>query len=280
MTRETKVGLLVGIGVILLIGIIISDHLTVVKNANPSKQLARFATAAQQSIFPPRNYNPPQGQSRITPDKKTQYASERQPRKILTPGEMDSPSSKALPPRAFAVDRNSNNKHSQFAAYRSGNKAKHITASYHPASLTLAGKPPRNENVPASSTNSGVIHTVQKGETLYAIADQYYHNGSYWKKIAKANADKVGANGQITVGQKLRIPDITAASSSEHKSSGATKKTASQKIKVKKGDTLAALAKHYLGSSTRWHEIIKANSDKIKDPRDLRPGMVLLIPGE
>ncbi len=48
MTRETKVGLLVGMGVILLIGIIVSDHLAIVQQED--RNLPDFATQAQGSI--------------------------------------------------------------------------------------------------------------------------------------------------------------------------------------------------------------------------------------
>jgi LysM repeat protein len=47
--------------------------------------------------------------------------------------------------------------------------------------------------------------------------------------------------------------------------------------KVKKGDTLYALAERYLGDGNRWKEIAKAN--KIKDPRKVPVGITLNIPG-
>ncbi len=53
MTRETKVGLLIGLGVILLIGIIVSDHLSVVQQQDPA-EMTTFADQAQESIHQPR----------------------------------------------------------------------------------------------------------------------------------------------------------------------------------------------------------------------------------
>lgn len=46
---------------------------------------------------------------------------------------------------------------------------------------------------------------------------------------------------------------------------------------VQPGDTLAQISKHLLGSASRWQEIAKANG--ISDPRKLRVGQELTIPG-
>lgn len=46
---------------------------------------------------------------------------------------------------------------------------------------------------------------------------------------------------------------------------------------VKQGDTLWAMAIKYLGNGNRWREIAKAN--KIMDPRSLRIGQKITIPG-
>ena len=48
---------------------------------------------------------------------------------------------------------------------------------------------------------------------------------------------------------------------------------------VKKGDTLWAIAKRFLGSGSRWKEIYNANKSVIgKDPNLIYPGQVLRIP--
>lgn len=47
---------------------------------------------------------------------------------------------------------------------------------------------------------------------------------------------------------------------------------------VKSGETLSGLAVRYLGSATRYDEIMKANRDQIRTPKDLRAGMKIRIP--
>jgi len=54
------------------------------------------------------------------------------------------------------------------------------------------------------NTPSAKYHTVQKGETLWAIAKKYYGNGNQYPKIVKANG--IANPDIIHVGQKLLIP--------------------------------------------------------------------------
>jgi len=48
---------------------------------------------------------------------------------------------------------------------------------------------------------------------------------------------------------------------------------------VRPGETLGAISKKYHGTTSRWREILEHNRDTVRDPRRLRPGMVLVIPG-
>lgn len=48
--------------------------------------------------------------------------------------------------------------------------------------------------------------------------------------------------------------------------------------KIKQGDTLSLLAEKHLGSSRRFMEIYEANRDKLKNPDDIRMGMLIRIP--
>jgi len=47
---------------------------------------------------------------------------------------------------------------------------------------------------------------------------------------------------------------------------------------VQGGDTLGGIARKYYGSARRYDIILKANSNVIKNPQGLRPGMKLVIP--
>jgi len=56
--------------------------------------------------------------------------------------------------------------------------------------------------------------------------------------------------------------------------------TASRTVyhRVAQGETLAALARRYYGSTAAWTKILAANRDRCPSPSALRPGTVLVIP--
>jgi len=70
------------------------------------------------------------------------------------------------------------------------------------------------ENYPAypsvstysSETTGSRYHTVQKKDTLYALARQYYNDQSRWKDIYEANRAELADPNRIRVGQRLVIP--------------------------------------------------------------------------
>lgn len=49
-------------------------------------------------------------------------------------------------------------------------------------------------------------HVVQKGDTLYKLARQYYNNQSKWKDIWEANKTRVPNKDKLEVGTRLIIP--------------------------------------------------------------------------
>ena len=55
-------------------------------------------------------------------------------------------------------------------------------------------------------------------------------------------------------------------------------KTTSKKYKVKKGDTLWAIAKKYYGSGAKYPKIVSANKNLIKNPNLIQIGWTLTIP--
>ncbi len=52
----------------------------------------------------------------------------------------------------------------------------------------------------------GQTYTVQKGDTLSAIAKRHYGQASAWKSLFEANRDVLDDPDRIFPGQQLRIP--------------------------------------------------------------------------
>lgn len=49
-------------------------------------------------------------------------------------------------------------------------------------------------------------HVVQRGDTLWRLAQFYYGEGSQWRRIKKANPGEVTGEDAVTAGTKLTIP--------------------------------------------------------------------------
>jgi nucleoid-associated protein YgaU len=92
-----------------------------------------------------------------------------------------------------------------------GKKKDATVDTYDPATEAAAGGAEAYSAYPAAggygtSTAGGRSHTVQKKETLYAIARQYYNDQSRWKDIYEANRADISDPNRIRVGQRLVIP--------------------------------------------------------------------------
>lgn len=119
-------------------------------------------------------------------------------------------------------------------------------------------------------------HTVVTGEHLWGIAEKYFKSGYNWVDIAKANALK--NPDYITEGEKLTIPDVKpiVVEQGEIASGTATQKAVHEKVTVKEGDTLWAIAGAEYNDSYRWTEIAKANN--LANPDYILPGQILTMP--
>jgi len=63
----------------------------------------------------------------------------------------------------------------------------------------------------AAPTSEGRSHTVQEGETLISLAQQYYGDRSRACEIYHANRDVLMAPDRLPAGAVLRIPDLPAS---------------------------------------------------------------------
>lgn len=117
---------------------------------------------------------------------------------------------------------------------------------------------------PAADTP--VVHSVQRGEYLWSLAEHYLGDGSLWYKIKAANP---GITTDLAIGQKLIIPV-----SARHAKPAARAET----VTVQAGDTLSKIADRILGSPDRWPDIYRLNRDQITDPDLIEIGQTLHLP--
>lgn len=150
-------------------------------------------------------------------------------------------------------------------------------------------------------------HVVQDGESAFKVAKRYYGDGKYWKKLAELNGNRIGKEGQVRTGVKLKLPsvqEVTGRAGSLMATPNTATKTASKtgspktvpaklvepapasqretaaavsgSYTVKSGDTLAEISQRELGTVKRVKEILALN--KITDANRIKVGMVLKMP--
>lgn len=134
-----------------------------------------------------------------------------------------------------------------------------------------------------------LVHTVQKGDTLYDISAKYYKSSKHWKKILNANKAVISEPKDLRPKMKLTIPKlkdsdlvsgVPGRSQDRAVLSTGTGTLASGKryYDVQKGDTLYGIAMKHYKDAGKWKAIQKANADLISDPKKLKAGMRLVLP--
>ncbi len=102
-----------------------------------------------------------------------------------------------------------------------------------------------------------IYHTLRKGESLAIVAKHYY--GDPEKAIFLIEYNGVKDPRTIKPGRRIVIPEVKFH-------------------RVKKGDTLALIAKRYLNDARKFRGLAKLN--RIKNPKSLAAGMKIIIPVE
>lgn len=121
--------------------------------------------------------------------------------------------------------------------------------------------------------DNGIVtyYTVQRGDTLWKIAEKFYGTGMYWSQIYEDNKNVISNPNRIYAGQELVIRVTTYISKGMDESGKSTYYI------VKKGDTLSEIAKKIYGHRRYWRKIHKAN-EMIFDPNRIYVGQRILIP--
>lgn len=318
MTRETKFSLIVGFTLILVVGVLLSDHFS---GANRSA-LADVTGLPEdaESILPPQAMD--LSESIPAPPPRA-----RQDRTADTPRE----------PAPLVIHQGSSQPLNPFGAHDAPVEVPSLSQTNLKLTDPLADNPnftpvdPANDpfqprftrtppqqtptnpvepralqpvepsamNGPASNppaANSGQAqpetpaswHVVKKDESLMTISRFYYGSVRHWRKILEANPGRVDADGGIRIGAPLLIPSresilgpstTPAAPTTDAAPPRATPTDTPRTYTVKAGDTLSKIAQRELGSKSRINDIIALNGDRLSDPDDIRVGMVLRLPG-
>ena len=146
---------------------------------------------------------------------------------------------------------------------------------------------PEEEPHTSSYTASAepVYYKVQSNDNLFKIAKKHYGDGQKWKKIFEANRDIMPDSNSLYIDQLLLIPDVSVENRPKEsfitQVRGQLDNERSNNVDthtVKAGDTLYRIAEEYYDDPSVWTKILEANEDTLEDAGSLKKGQVLIIP--
>lgn len=134
-----------------------------------------------------------------------------------------------------------------------------------------------NSDRPTSNRSERLTtdYVVQRGDSLWRIAERLLGDGTRYPEIATLNTDVLGARPDfITPGTVLRVPDIRPAATER-----------GSEYVVREGDTLWDIATRELGDPHRFREIFDLSQDTVQpdgsrltDADLIKPGWALTLP--
>jgi nucleoid-associated protein YgaU len=306
VTREHKLALIVGFSLILLVGVLISDHLSSARQAKVGELGPgdpRIAEAPLIITEPLRGLEPPAP----WPGASYAHAPEAVPQlpsPIVFQGGTAEPAAAPVepPPVVIAQGRAEQSHGGDAALVETLNRHGFQLDAERGLIMPAAAEPRQGQVMTVASTPGAAPgfewYTVQSGETLYQIAAKRLGNGNLWRELARQNSDRVDVNGNVRAGVKIRVPlreqAARSASSTPARQAGAPSASpprqahpqaqptrpspapAHTTYTVQRGDTLGTISQRVLGTSRRWREIARLNG--IEDEDHLVVGRVLKIP--
>jgi len=265
MTRENKLALVVGFGLILFVGILLSDHFSTARqqqSADLTDETEQRPVAARLEDPDLIDFEPskPKADNKNNNDRNNTGQPAMRPERTATNSEVR-PLGRDAPKPGFDV-------------------------------IEMGETPEVGLDDKRARELTWRFHHVQKGESLITICREYYGDGSLAAELAKFN--EIDNPDRINVGRTLRIPKAevlirghgpvreqnneSSESRADERESSSQQNQKYRTYTVKKGDMLSELARRFLGSGKRWGELYELNKDVIDDPDNVVVGTVIKVP--
>lgn len=161
-----------------------------------------------------------------------------------------------------------------------------------------AGEPHVQPTSPSRST-SPVGRTdyciVQEKDTYWSISERAYGTTAYFQALTEYNKNRIRDPKRLRPGMTVltppaeelqaRYPKLIARGDAMPAENGGRpgfliNEAGRPAYRVGERDTLGKIAQSHLGRASRWVQIYEMNRDLIPNPKTLRPGTVLELPGD
>lgn len=305
MTRESKVAIILGFAVVLVVAALISDHFSHARLARTDNSI----TLGKPDDFGagPNGLTIPIGDTPRVP--------------INEPLAVDPKGTTNDRPNAAGTKGAPDGKSVKPDEIHMGPKEKQPAAG-DPSKSPV--KPDDNENRPSPygdgatpppqaiasdlpfTDKKAKPYQVQENDSLYRIAKANYGDGSLWQELADYNKSKVGANNAVRAGVTITIPPKEVLLGKAQLRPDEPVKTGTKPVSrvalnddkplstkdrskptdtaakyvmytIRKGDHLSTISQRLLGSSRRVDEILRLNPS-LDDEDSIREGLVIKLP--
>jgi nucleoid-associated protein YgaU len=280
MTRENKLALVIGFGLILFVGVLVSDYFSTASRQEVADLRNGSAPLLATTLVKPQivDLDPIGYERRPAPPHRAatgeaasaNAGAEAAPASVLQEGVVES-----VPPPDFP-DPN---------YVPPGFQRVHAQPEEPVERIRMGELPERLQQDPAMA-----FHDVTRGQTLYSICLAHYDDPSLVQALAEFN--NMSDVRSLKVGRRLRIPAVAVlrgeAASPAPSSAAAVRTSESPKTQgeavvmytVKPNDTLSRIALQVLGSRGRVQELIDLNHDLLDDPNQLTVGTKIRVPSK
>jgi len=283
MTRETKIGLLVGMGFIILFGIILSEagsrrramiapQYAATGNTGDPAPRTDLAVLAQDSFAPI-----PADQTADATADQTVLARRPLPDTLATVPLAASSSVRPAP--APTIEHAPPTQSKTVAVLEPAPRAEQPEAS-----------PEKPIIPPAQPAPAMTLYVVKKNDNLTKIARSALGSASpeAIQAIYEANCEDLKSINHLRVGQQLRIPgslDTTSQAQPAPKKPAGNhlanrSESAYRWYQVRQKDTWSSIARSQLGDRARWRELYELNRSKFPNPNRIRPGVRVKLPAD
>lgn len=275
MTRESKLALIIGFVLVLLVGVLVSDHFSQASSMAldtraglglpTEKPIAQLGPREQQAIdraIVQREQPAPIAQTRPSPENRIEQNEQIEQGEapvIIANG-------RSIIDQAFEE------------AQRIANGTR-LPAAAQP-SRSQPEQPVEDRVVRTLPEQTYIEYTVVSGDSLIAIARRLLADEDRWREIESLNADKLGPDSVLQIGMKLKLPSDARmlTSSASTKNTSRSVKAGSRSYTVKSGDTLGEICQRMLGTSKRIDEVVELNGLSSAD--QIFVGMTLKLPAK
>lgn len=166
-------------------------------------------------------------------------------------------------------------------------------ASVEPQPDTAFAEPPSKEPQPPAGRTD--FFTVGEKDTYWSISQRVYGSPAYFQALTEFNRSRIRDPRRLRPGMTVLTPPVeelqarypkliakggTAPAEGTARPGFLINEAGRPAYRVGEDDTLSKIAQAHLGRASRWVQIYEMNRRLIPNPKALKPGTVLELPGD